>query len=205
MEPEQIIKKILGKEAVDLWKTLLKQKPKIAQAIIFLQGDRLDRIPTALVLYKKGLAKKIFITGNNDLIGHGKRNDENDIHLDKIKEVFLKNGVPTKALIINDQAFNTKDQAVNTIKMALKNDWRAILVLTSPYHMLRAYLTFVKQALEQKWSGEIIMCKAHLNWFQIPSSRSKTALEMLVIELEKIKKYKSNISNIKKGIDYLNK
>jgi uncharacterized SAM-binding protein YcdF (DUF218 family) len=205
MKPDQIIKKILGEEALNLWRALLKQKPKTAQAIVFLQGDRLDRVPTTLDLYKRGLAKKILITGNNDLIGRGKRNDENDIHLDKIKEVFLKNGVPIKSLIIDDRAFNTKDQAVNTIKTALKKEWRVILVVTSPYHILRAYLTFVRQALEQKWSGEIIMCKDHLNWLQIPSGRSKNTLEMLTIELEKIKKYQPNISSLKEGLDYLNK
>lgn len=189
MKPDQIVKKILGEEALNLWEILFKQKPEKAEAIVFLQGDRLDRIPAAVALYKKGLARKIFITGNNDLIGREKRNDEDDINLDKIKEVFLKNGVPNQALIIDDRAFNTKDQAVNTVKMALENDWRAILVITSPYHILRAYLTFVKQSLEQKWSGEIVMCPADLSWLQIPSGRSKTALEMLVIELEKIRKY----------------
>lgn len=193
MKPEQIIKKILGKEALDLWRILLKQKPKTAEALVFLQGDRLDRVPATLILYKKGLVKKIFITGNNDLIGRGKRNDENDISLDKIKEVFLKDGVPAGDLIIDGRAFNTEDQAINAIKASLKNDWKTILVMTSPYHMLRAYLTFIKQALEQKWSGEIIMCPADLNWLQIPSGRTKTALKMLVLELEKIKKYQLTI------------
>src|SRR3989344_6846527 len=133
MTPEQIIENILGKEALHLGKVLLQQEPKAAQAIVFLQGDRFDRIPAALALYKKGLAKNILITGNNDLIGRGKRNDENDISLDKIKEVFLKNGVTIKDLIIDERAFNTKDQAVNTIKIAIKNDWKTILVITSPY------------------------------------------------------------------------
>lgn len=189
MNPDQIIKKTLGDTALNLWRTLLAQKPKKAQAIIFLQGDRLDRVPSVLSLYKKGLAKTILITGNNDLIGREKRNDENDIGLDEIKEVFLKNNVPSNALIIDAKAFNTKDQAVNTIKMAIKNDWKAILVATSPYHVLRAYLTFAKQAVLQKWPGEIIMCPSPLDWLKMPSGRSKSALEMLVIESEKIKKY----------------
>lgn len=205
MKPEQIIKKMLGKEALILWRDLIKQKPKTAEAVVFLQGDRFDRIPAALILYKKGLAKNIFITGNDDLIGRGKRNDENDISLDKIKNVFLKNGVSNQAMIIDNRAFNTKDQAANTIKTALKKDWRTILVLTSPYHILRAYLTFVKEAIKQGWSGEIVMCAADLKWSQIPSGRSKNALEMLTIELEKIKKYQSNLSNLKEGIDHLNK
>ena len=203
MTPEQIIENILGKEALHLWKVLLQQEPKAAQAIVFLQGDRVDRIPAALALYKKGLAKNIIITGNNDLIGRGKRNDENDIHLNKIKKVFLKNGVPIETLIIDDQSFNTKDQAVNTVTMALKKDWKMILVVTSPYHVLRVYLTFVKQSMEQKWQGEIIMCATDLDWSLVPSGRSKTALEMLTIEMEKIKKYQSNVSTIAEGINYI--
>lgn len=203
MEPDQIIKKILGDKALELWKFLRKQKPKKAEALVFLQGDRFDRVPATLSLYNSGLAEKILITGNNDLAGRGKRIGENDVSLDKIKEVFLEKGVLKQSLIIDDEAFNTKDQAVNAIKVAIKNDWKTILVLTSPYHILRTYLTFVKQSLEQKWQGEIIVCAADLNWSQVPSGKSKIAMEILLLEMEKIKKYKKDIATFEQSLNYI--
>ena len=196
MTPEKIIENMLGNGASKLWKFLLNQQPKKSDVIVLLQGDRLDRVLTAVELYKKKFAEKILITGNNDLVGRGKRNDENDVPLEEIKVFFLKNGIPPEVIIIDEKALNTKDQAINTIATAIKNNWKTIIIVTSPYHLLRAYLAFSLQARHQGWPGEIIMGRADLGWSHIPSGRSKTSLEMLSIEMEKIKKYSADLLEI---------
>jgi len=190
IEPKNIIGVHLGKSGATLFTKLIKQKPKNVDAIIFIQGDRLDRAPTVKSLYKKGFAKQIIITGNNNFIGQGKRNEENDIHLSKLEKYLLTHGIPKGVITIDDQAFNTLDQAVNTIKLAKRNSWSSLIIVTSSYNLLRTYLTFAKQAKKQKWQGTIIMQLADLPWSTIPSGRKRTAIVLLSLELEKIKKYK---------------
>ncbi len=184
-----IVSASLGLDAAALFQRLLQQKPKPADAIIFLQGDRLDRALAVVSLYKNGFARSILITGNNDLIGHSERHEENDVHLSELERWLIERGVPKDAIAIDDQSMNTIDQAINVLKLAKGEGWSTLLVVTSPFHVLRAYLTFIRQAHEQGWGGQIIMQWADLLWGNPPSGRIKSAREMLAIEMKKIKKY----------------
>ncbi len=196
------VKEVLGTKGAELFSALLLQEPRKADAIVYLQGDQLDRAPKTAELYNKEYADTIFITGNNNLIGRGKRNEENDFHLDISKEYFIKHGVREEAILIDDKSMNSKDQAVTIIKLAKEKGWNTLLVVTSPFHILRAYLTLLKQVGEQDWNGEIIMQHPDLSWNSIPSGRVKTALVMLEEDLEKIKKYKDDIAEYKHNVTY---
>jgi len=55
-----------------IYSLLLEEKLQKADVIVWLQGDRYDRAPKALELYKKVWGKKIVISGNNVLIGKKK-------------------------------------------------------------------------------------------------------------------------------------
>lgn len=202
-EVKSNIERLLGKEAATLLNLLLKQKPVPADAIILIQGDRLDRAPLAKELYQKGFAPRIIITGNNVLIGEGKRFEENDIHLSELKNYLIKEGIPEKNISIEDQSFNTKDQAAHSIKTAARNHWSKLLIVTSPYHTVRTYLMFLKQIKEQSWKGKIYIQGADLSWDAPPSGRIKTAREIIPVEIEKIKKHKNDTSDIKEGFEYM--
>jgi len=197
--PQMIVAHHMGSDAAILFTGLLNQKPEHADAIVFLQGDRLDRVQKVRELYESGFANTVFITGNNELVGRGKRNEENDMHLSELKGWLVGHGIPEKVMIIDDQSMNTSGQAINTIRLAKEKGWPALLVVTSPFHVLRAYLTFLKQANKQGWKGHIIMQVADLPWGTPPSGRTKTAKEMLAIEMEKIKKYAKDIATIEES------
>ena len=194
-----MVEEVLGKKSAELFSALLLQEPKKADAIIYLQGDQLDRAPLTAKLYNDHYANKIFITGNNNLIGRGKRNEEDDFHLEISKLYFEKQrGIKTNDILMDDKSMNSKDQAIRVIELAKEKDWKTLLVVTSPFHILRAYLTILKHMQIQDWSGEIIMQHPDLSWDSIPSGRLKTARVMLEEELEKIKKYRDDLANINK-------
>jgi len=124
--------------------------------------------------------------------------------LDEIKNYLLRNSIPEKEITVDDKSLNTLEQAQNTIKKAKEKKWKSIIVVTSPYHLLRAFLTFLRQAREMKWKGIIYMKGADkLSWFLPPSGRKKQAFEMLAKEIEKMKTYKKDIATIKQGLDYI--
>jgi uncharacterized SAM-binding protein YcdF (DUF218 family) len=192
----ETVENTLGEKASKLFDALLSQEPNRADTIVYLQGDQLDRAPKTAELYNKEYADTVLITGNNDLIGRGKRNEENDFHLDKLKRYLIENSVENKAILMDDKSMNSKDQAVKVIKLAKEKRWNTLLVVTSPFHILRAYLTLLKQAENQNWSGEIIMQTPDLSWDSVPSGRIKTAQVMLEEDLEKIKKYSDDLVDI---------
>lgn len=202
---ETIVKSYLGQVAAKLFSTLLRQKPISADVIIFLQGDRFDRIAKVQSLFNNSFADSILITGNNVLIGRGKRREENDVHLLKLKKRLINKGVPETVISIDERSMNTLDQAINTIKKAKEQKWLKMLVVASPFHVLRAYLTFVRQAIEQGWKGNIVMQCADKAWEMPPGGREKPAIEILKIEMEKIKKYASDLATIEQAKDKIDK
>lgn len=172
-----------------LLEQVLQEKPKQSDAIVWLQGDRLDRGPKVVELYREGFAPVVFITGNNTLIGVGPRPGENDAHLDALVRHLTANGVPREALIVDGTAMNTGDQAKHLVSVAEKQGWQRVLLVTSPYHQVRAYLTLQKAQQAAKVFFEVINQPADLSWNTIPSGREKTAAELLADEERKIVSY----------------
>ena len=183
---------------------LLAKKPHPAAAIVCLQGDRLDRMALTVELYQAGWASKVILTGNNEMMERRRLNDEDDLPLAKLVAYCQDAGVPVENLIIDDQAMNTKDQAINIIRLAKQNDWTQLLVVTSPYHLLRCFLTLIKQMEEQGWTGTITMQAPKLEWSDYPSGRTKTAWEMLGEELRKLKLYQNDLVSVETGEQYEN-
>ncbi|MFH1451233.1 MAG: YdcF family protein [bacterium] len=205
---EEKIKEVIigycGESGYGLFQQLSIQEPQKTDAIILLQGDRLDRVGKVNELYSRGVAEVVVISGNNDLIGRGKRNEENDISLSEIKQHLMSLSVPEEAIFIDDQSMNTLDQAVNVIKLAKARNWQSLIVVTSPYHLLRAYLTFVGQATRGGWPGHLFFQVATLDWSKVPSGRERTAREMLVIEMKKMRQYQNDMATIEEGLNYFN-
>src|SRR3989344_1797933 len=83
----------LGFSGLLLFDKISHQLAQKSDAIILLQGDQLDRAGSTLQAYQYHLAPVVLISGNNDLIGRGKRNDENDFHLLELKKELVKQGV----------------------------------------------------------------------------------------------------------------
>lgn len=204
MNPRDIITESLGKEASVLFGKISLQRPEPADVIILLQGDRFDRVEVAASLYKEGFAPAVLVIGNNELIGLGKRPEENDVALEELKRALIEKGISSDVIDIENRAMNTRGQALFGIKLAIGKKWRRLLIVTSPYHILRAYYYFQEEADLQHWEGKIIVQTPKQDWDSVPGGREKNALEVLRSEIEKIKKYsaewlvrKANMSDAK--------
>jgi len=113
-----------------------------------------------------------------------------------LKKALVESGVPSETILIEDKSMNTKDQAVHIIQLAKKKNWHKLIIVVSHYHLLRAYLALVKQKQEQQWDGKLVMQAVRFPWHRPPAGRTKSALEMLGVEIEKIKKYGRDLATI---------
>lgn len=191
------------KKCIELCFLLLRQKLSKSDAIIWLQGDRYDRAEKPLELYRKGWAPKIIITGNNNLIGKSKRIEEENISIERMVGWLKRHSVVESNIIVDRESLNTKDQAAFVINLAKTEKWKKIILVGSSYYQPRAFLTFLKQAEQLNWRGEIINAPATIEWQKIPSGRKKFTWQRFNEEIKKIKKYKKDIISINTGIDYL--
>ena len=153
-----------------------------SDAAILLEGDGFFRFQKAVDLYKRGLVSKIVFSGN--IIDK----DYGSFPFEEVSPYILGAGVPEEDLIHEDKSQQTRQQAVEVVKMALENGWKKLALVASHEHQYRAYLTFLREVLDSK-SG-IILYNApvrNLNWFV--DSGWGYRFDRLLAEFERIDKY----------------
>jgi len=187
----------------ELLRLTLAQAPEKADAIVWLQGDRLDRGPKTLELFQAGFAPVILLTGNNVLLGPDARLEEDNIGLLEMRSWLMERGVPADSILVDDRSMNTRDQAIKTLDLAAKNNWRVILLVGSGYYQPRAFLTFLNCAHAVSWPGRIVNQAATAPWDSIPSGRRKTAATCLEMEKMKIQNYTNDVASVRQGLEYL--
>lgn len=97
-----------------------------------------DRLFQALELYKKGIVKKIVISGGNPYLTRKERPEAGFL-----KEYLLLLGIPVEDLFTEEKSRNTRENAVNTADLFERNGWeKRIILVTSAFHSRRAILAF---------------------------------------------------------------
>ena len=106
-------------------------------------GETADRFIQPLLLYKKGLVKKLLITGGNVNI-KGLKIDETQ-ESKKVKEVLIAMGVNQNDIYLEEQARNTHENALYSRQMLKPFLAEKIVLVTSAMHMPRAKACYEKE------------------------------------------------------------
>lgn len=168
-----------------------------ADAIILLEGDGTNRVRTAAQLYTAGLANKIVFTGGAVQYEYGSFPKE--VVIPKLLEL----GIKECDIVIDDKSMHTQAQAEEIVRYALGAGWRRIILIASPDHQYRAYLTFLRSILDKY--PELILINApatNLQWFS--DQGWKTQFERLDQEFERIDKYSAlgHLASYEEAIEY---
>ena len=130
----------------------LGDTPHHADAIIVLSGDLEPyflRTKKAVELYKQGYAHYIIFSG----YGSGGDNAE------FLSKIALHYHLPKHAIIIEPNARTTYENFFFSKPLILKHGFKSIMIVTSPYHQLRAYL--VAKKLFKGTGVMIYNCASH--------------------------------------------
>ncbi len=102
-------------------------------------GGYQERVKQAVDLYRAGYAPRmIFSTGFVFAFQEG----------EVMKSLAEMNGVPADAIFLETQAANTYENVTRSRQILDSHGWHSALVVSSPYHMRRAMLTWRKNAPE---------------------------------------------------------
>lgn len=106
-------------------------------------GEGADRLTEGLILYKKGLVKKIIISG-----GSGSLTD--DTRESALAKSFLVDncGVPDSVVLIDTVSRNTYENAVESKKIMKSANLKTAVMITSAWHMRRALGCFEIEGLK---------------------------------------------------------
>lgn len=116
---------------------VISESPTKADAIIVLAGDHKgDRTNNGVKLYKDGYSKNLIVSGGILYYKY--------TIAQMMKEQALEAGVPNKSIIVEDKADNTWENAIYSMKIMLKENFKSAIVVSSPYHMRRSRMLFNK-------------------------------------------------------------
>lgn len=123
-----------------LWDYLAEADPVEPTDLIFVFGGPGEhRAKEAITLYKQGLASKILFTGKKAAY----MKDPELTEAEYYARIARIEGVPEEDLLIENEAINTPENAVNSVALLKKQNLfpSSMIIVTLPYHMRRSYLT----------------------------------------------------------------
>jgi uncharacterized SAM-binding protein YcdF (DUF218 family) len=84
----------------------------------------------AIALYKAGYAPALFLTGGVGRFGPSEAS--------AMRQLALGAGIPGSALVLDETATSTQESVANAARAARERGWRTALLVSEPFHMLRA-------------------------------------------------------------------
>jgi uncharacterized SAM-binding protein YcdF (DUF218 family) len=165
-----------------------------ADAIILLEGDGFGRLVRAAELYHQGYAPKVVFSGNIADHAYG------SFPLEKCLPQLLKMGVKEVDIIHENRSTQTAEQARYVAQMAMEKGWKKLILVASPHHQCRAYLTFLKQL-----PAGVVLINAparDLPWFKKEAWGAR--FNLLEQEQERIEKYtaQGDLVSVEDAIKY---
>jgi uncharacterized SAM-binding protein YcdF (DUF218 family) len=112
---------------------------KVDAIVAVSGGDTPARTAEAAQLYRDGYAPKIIFSG----AALDPNSPSNAKAMAKIAE---SDGVPATAIELDEVAMDTRQNASGVAKIVIRDEYKSIILVTSPYHQRRVYTVF-RQAL----------------------------------------------------------
>jgi uncharacterized SAM-binding protein YcdF (DUF218 family) len=100
-------------------------------------GGYQERVAAAVDLYRAGHASHIVLSSGFRFVFQ---------EAEVMKNLAVANGVPADAILLEEAATNTRENVVLTGAILRERGWKHILLVSSPYHMKRALLTWRRSA-----------------------------------------------------------
>ncbi|MFA5009654.1 MAG: YdcF family protein [Patescibacteria group bacterium] len=108
---------------------------KTSDAIVVISGGETDlRVKEGVRLYQADWAPLMIMSGA--------ARDEGESNAEAMKRLAISYGVPSDKILVEKEARDTFDNAKFTHDLLEEHQIRSIILVTSPYHQRRAYLTF---------------------------------------------------------------
>ena len=129
--------------------TGVTQNDKLPDDRVYFQHGA-DRVVHTVELYKKGIIKKVMISG-----GSGRLVTKARKEADELLNAMVLMGVPSNDIAIENESRNTHESAVKVKELLKEEQEGSYLLITSAFHMRRSAACFRKVGFEvDTFSGD---------------------------------------------------
>lgn len=173
-----------------------------ADAVVALLGmDAAARTKVAAQVMAQGGANNVVLSGGLSQPPHvlGAKEMLGDL---------LGAGVRPSLVILEKESQNTHEQAVNVVALAKLHEWKRIIIVASPFHLYRAFLTVLQAVIEEGLADTlhvVPLAASQTSWFEPPEGTDGgDRLSLLDDELAKIAEYheRGHVATYQQALDY---
>jgi len=171
---------------------VVAHEPQVSDLIVCLAGKNVERGIAAAEAYQKGLAPKILACREQspDGLNHLK---EKGFHypekIDLLKDLFKEYGIPESALLVPGKTVeNTFEEAEAVRQVVRELGFQSLILITSPTHSRRAWMTF-KKVLEEERVRILVVPTPYSRYDPATWWNSKRYLKEVFFEYEKLLYY----------------
>lgn len=149
-----------------------------SDVIVVISGDEdLARLRAGLDLWRQAWAPRLLFSGAAR---------EGPIsNAEAMRNLALAAGVPTEAILLDEQGENTYGNAVQTRRLMETHGLRSAILVTSPYHLQRAAVTF-KGVFRGSQLRVIASAAPDSDWRKLTWWRRADLRRLTFSELEKL-------------------
>jgi uncharacterized SAM-binding protein YcdF (DUF218 family) len=171
---------------------VVEQPPVKSDLIVCLAGGNVERGLAAADVYKRGLGSKIFVA--REIIPDGydilRRRGVSYPESRDLMVLMLKDlGVPESAILTTDTpSENTFMEAALVAKVVKENNFRSVILITSPTHSRRAWLVF-KKAMEKDGVRILVVPSSYSKFKAEEWWKNRGYAKEVVLEYEKLVYY----------------
>ena len=113
-----------------------------ADATVTLSGGNGERLHAAIGLYRRHLARTLFIVGPDVPLLPVYTGGDSLSQGEAKRRIALRRGVPPDSVVLVLGPTSTIEEATASLETAKEHAWSSLIVVTSPFHSRRARATF---------------------------------------------------------------
>jgi uncharacterized SAM-binding protein YcdF (DUF218 family) len=184
-----------GPILIQLGNYLVVQHPLVkSDLIVCLAGGDVERGLASADLFAKGLAPRIFIAREPSPEGLETLKEKGIAYpesIDLVMMIFRGMGVPESAVIRSDRAVESTFEEAERVRDVIKDKkYRSLILVTSPTHSRRAWLTF-RKAISDKDFRITVMPTPYSKFRAEAWWKTRRYVREVILEYQKLIYYKA--------------
>jgi uncharacterized SAM-binding protein YcdF (DUF218 family) len=185
--------------ALRLQRAIEKIKPPRPALGVCLGGDSKLRLEGTIALFRIGKINHIIVSG-------GVNDPKTDnLAADAMKQYLVDRGIPAEIVDEEGRSKVTDDHPVFVNPIVKERGYQDVIVITSRFHLLRAYLRFLAELENQNYPYKLYgyAVGEFSSWFhRTPTEEYPGILNFYLVELTKIRKYR-RLASFQQAQDYV--
>jgi uncharacterized SAM-binding protein YcdF (DUF218 family) len=172
---------------------IVEHTPQKSDLIVCLAGGNVERGLAVADAYQRGLAPRVFMAREVPPDGYAllkERDIDYPESVDLMRVLLEELGIPESAFFTSDRSSKSTFEEAHLVRdLVMNNDYNSLIVITTPYHCRRAWLTF-RKVFEEDDTRILMLPSSYSDFRPEDWWKKRRYLREVIIEYQKLIYYR---------------